>query len=340
MIKSIIIVTGKAQYGGSGRNDIVLDYSLLEKLSKDKINDFEFIEDDKIFEKDSNSTDWNKPAKSMYMIFNLDKSNPGAGRVFIFLKDKIFTESIVNNETLILLDQDKNILFLSEKNDSSIQKILEQLPVTINDNSSFKVDGSTLISNRIAFNNWMLIYKIDSNFMQKQVELLREYIVLSLVFSLLLAFTISRFSLNMILVKLKNLSNHVKNYKMESYETQYYVTENKKKTMLLHKRIFYYLIASVLTPIFIFATIFYFKSNELIIVQITNYHNSIFEKSVNKINNYIITKKNLMQRIAYDKTIHDFIIQGTQNKVDKDEVIQIIEKNTYLGLDRDILSIY
>lgn len=336
MIRSINIITESSQYDSGG---VILSSSLIDNIDKSVSRDINFrypsnnlksFPDYNIIETLDTCT---------YFNFSLYDSNGCYGQAFIILKYNYITGCTDNVDNILILDGTMNEVFKGKMFDDIHMDSLLQ---SISDNGSNKVIASykqnKVYRKDLSSYGWSVLYLSEIDKYTNKYTTLRILVAACFLICTVVSFAVSGIISKKVLKPMVWLSSTIKKYKVDSYDHDSIDEENSKSTFSLREKIFYYLIITILLPVTSFVAIFYFKSNIIMREELSQSYMTVFEKKVDYLTDYMQKKQIILQGIAYDSSVQNYITRYP--KPDANLVYDMIEQNIYLGLDRDAVSIY
>lgn len=339
-IKSINVITDKAQYNGG---NILFNYHLLQKYSSSRTDTISIISPQTLHPRDGQDLHYKTTADMLddhyYFSFSLSNGEKHYGNVYIILNDILSKSRFANYNNIILVDNNKNILWNRQKNPNFNSKTLVDRINLEDEGEVFYNDlNSKIYAKRLAFKNWHVIFVSEKEIMSTQLKLLRNLVITAFVLSLSIGLIFSKSISRKILYPVTKLMRLMRNYTDNTVSGN--ITK-KKNRFSLREKLFLYFMLSILIPVLLFTIIYYYQSNKIIKEQVINSYHTLFEKAVFNVNEYISRKQMIIQRIVFDSSVVDYVrFHETMKDKGMDVILEIFEENKFLGLDRDVISIF
>ncbi|HHV96709.1 MAG TPA: histidine kinase [Clostridiaceae bacterium] len=342
-IKSINIVTKKHSYNKGG---YILGSVLEASLSEQYIGEIKFnYPQEIIYVKDIDNNDSNiieSLDNKLYYSFSISDISRVYGNVYIFLENDFLVRNLNDIENIALLDSSLKTVYIGS--------LFKDININIDDIKNFMLINNIskkflLTDNKIeiyfkelGYNDWLLLYLVDMNEYVKKFKTLLKFTIVSFLLSFSASLLFSGYISSHILNPLSALTKLIKDYRLGKTE-HFYFDASKKVRLSFREKIFYYFIATILIPIFIFSIIFYYQSRNIISEQITRSYLTVFNKTADNIINYLERKYSIMRSIIYDPLLQSYLT-GENEEVTVESIYEIFLGSSYLGLDRDYINIY
>lgn len=261
------------------------------------------------------------------------------GIVFVVINGDFIKKALPMNGKIIILNRNNDILL---KEDSINDKEINDLLSNINDSEkSLNKDQSVYNQKGVFFRTsiqtgWKILYIPDTKMQDMYLDKVRMLFFLLFSLSIFFTLVLTRVTAQLVLKPIIKLTELVKNYK-QVHEKKFSDINFNKNMFSLREKIFYCIFISALLPFLFFVLIFYFQSIEYTNQQVLMIYRTAFVKSLESTNNYFNTKYIIAQRIMLDNTIQKLLNHEAGVNVDLAE--KTIERNLYIGLNRDFVDI-
>lgn len=339
-IKSINVITGKAQYNGG---NILFNYHLLRKYSDTKSDTVQLVLPQRTVSRNEQDPHYYHTAKLLddhfYFRFSLSDDGKHYGNVYMILNDILPKSKFAGGDRIILTDHEQHIVWSTQANPKFDVKALvaglgREVPgAVLSDDLSRKV-----YSRQLAFRGWHVLFVSEKKLLGEQLKLLRNLMITALVLSVLIGLILSQTISKTILLPVRKLIRLMRDYTDNTVPGS---IMKKKNSFSLRERLFLYFMLSILVPVGLFITLYYYQSNTIIKEQVIHSYNTLFEKAAINVEEYLSGKQMIVQRIAFDRNVIDYVRSHEANKDNDSEVIlEIFEENKFLGLDRDTISLF
>lgn len=276
--------------------------------------------------------------KQMFFAANIsDKASSNSGVVLILLNAHYLKEAIPYNENISLFDVNRQLIFRGAEVEPSVDNQLRDITAS--------KEGVVLLTDKsleahymtIPFNGFQLVYVDRMDFYHKQLILMIQLTAVTCLLALLVAFVSSGVISNKILKPVYQVIKQIKTYDIAQDQWHDYreLTTNKSR-LNLRDRFLLYFISTIMLPLIVYMTIFYWQSSKIAVDDLKESHYSLFEKTASYLEHDINQKEVLMARISMDTAVQHDIDSKDIKTLEK----ELLYENHDLGLNRDIISIY
>ncbi len=192
----------------------------------------------------------------------------------------------------------------------------------------------------IGFNGIHIALNIEeTGFHQKQLRSLAIYSIVTLGVSAMLAFSLSQLIGRKAMFPLHSLVKSIGrqrslNISGEPAGEQ----QNKRRSLTMRDRFFIYFLSTVLLPVFMFVTIFYVNSSQIIAQELEETFKVLFDKTAHRVELFVNHKETAMARLAYDAFVVSYVFQPSNEQ--KQDMDQLIFDSSFPALSEDALGIY
>ncbi|WP_284645211.1 sensor histidine kinase [Paenibacillus silviterrae] len=255
----------------------------------------------------------------MFFAANLtNRTGAHEGILLILLNMNYFKESLPYNDNFTLFDSNGHFIYRGNQTDQAANGLEEH-------------------ETSIPFQDFRLLYVDRMDFYHEQLFLMIRLIAVTCLLTFVVAFVSSRVISSKVLYPVYKLITLFQSYDISKDNLNYY-TELTTRTRHLHlrDRFLIYFITTILLPLIVFMSIFYWKSSQIVADDLQKGHQSLFEKTYSLLENDMNRIEVLMARISMDKTIQDDILSNNMDKLQKN----LQNENYFLGHNRSTISIY
>lgn len=332
LIKSVIVVSNGIQYSG---NNLALDNNTVKTLNtNDLIQEPEFINmnqgmDDSLLK------------GNMYFTLSIYVNEKVNARVFILLEQSFINTQV--SQKIVLYDESFKTIYKSPvlKNIDSENFFddMNNSPYHISNNKGEKY---VIYHQMVGFNNWHIFYVNEVKEIFSQLNLFNVFTLAALLICFIIVLLFSGIVSKRILSPIIKLSGLLKEYKNGNITEISFYKENKA-LLSLREKVFVYLIITILLPLLSYILIANYQSKQIIYKQTYIEYNNLSENIANNLEKYIDEKQIMIKRIAYDKSVQQYLYGIDDSLYDnniKGEIISVLEENRYLGLNYCIVTIY
>lgn len=281
---------------------------------------------------------WSKDLNnSMFFGVNLlSADGVHKGVILIFINPKNLEDYIFYAGHIGLFDQNGRLFFKGGKEASDLPARLKKLPPSKKGLLITKEDTGLYYSS-IPYYNFQLIYAEKLSFYKKQMTLMWKMIVITFLFTALIAYIFSRIVGRRVLRPLDRLIKSIKGYE-ESREYGSLLQEKKTKVakMSLRERFFFYFVITVLLPLMMFMVILYGQTSKIISGDLQESYHAAHEKMARLMSNEINQRVLLLTRIAYNNNVLHSMMEKDSEGIGQ----ELLNKKQYLELRRQNVKIY
>lgn len=339
IIEGIVIITPYKQYDSG---NMFFSYGLYKKLILEEYTGIYFRYPKAGLTNQSPVPYESKAIESLdsqtYFEFCLYDDSIFYGKVFIFIKNSIIQKPD-NMDCILLLDNFSNVVYKGRLYDSlNLELIKSSIIEDKKSNLQYSDKKSKIYYKNLSFNNWSLLYLVNLDSYVKQINTLLKYAAISFFFSFVISFFFSGFASVRILHPIFKLSSLMKRYRAGKSEAAYFHIPLKKSRLSLQEKFFIYMLITILVPLLVYVSIFYVQSSNIMQDQFSGAFTVLFNRTADNVTTYLNKKQTVLQQIIYNPIVQAQVTKGGAN--DNSEIADIIEQNIYLGLGRDIFSLY
>ena len=340
LAKQIFIITNKGEY--SNYSTQMFNFKTLEKIRDSEFKDMMFFNygTNKYYGIELRGTPLLD--ENMFFISNLKKDRGYNGKVFAIVDESFLYDTKRFYGDFHIIDQSGDYIWPAINSYDSSKQIKEQVLKNVTASgmgeSSFRVQGTKITAKKLNSYNWVLIYSTDNSIIRQQRNNIIFYMLLSFFISVLFAYIFSRLISYRILQPINILTSITKDYDGKNNFNRYDNTNAKGISM--RDSLFLYFFISILIPVIVFIVMFNATSLRITEEHTLDYYSTVFDKTADRINKYMERKLKAMQRITYSISMQKNAT-GSENTVfEADKIFNIINEDSVLGHERDIISIY
>ncbi|MCU6711921.1 histidine kinase [Paenibacillus sp. J5C_2022] len=179
----------------------------------------------------------------------------------------------------------------------------------------------------------------ESGFHRKQLRFLALYSFITLGVSAMLAFSLSQLISKKAMSPLHSLVKWINRHR--SLNTRWDPTgeeRDKRRSLTMRDRFFIYFLLTILFPVVLFVTVFYFHSSTIISHELENTFKIWFDKTSHRIELFTEQKESAMARLAYDAFVVSYVFQPDNER--QRDMDQLIFDSSFPTLSEDALGIY
>ncbi|NJD01603.1 MAG: HAMP domain-containing protein [Ruminiclostridium sp.] len=284
--------------------------------------------------------------KETYFYFSLYDDKGGfLSNIYIFIQTDFLDKIIPDKSCLTILDRDSSLVFKGESfNKMNWENLKSNISDTNNNNSTIFADNNfTVYYGLIDFNKWGILFLVDRQPYIKQFVTLRNSIIIAFFLSIIISVIFSGLISIIVLRPVYNLRSMIRDYKAGN-KAEKRNMENRCSTnsyinrLSLKEKVFYYLLVTILVPLLVFILMYTVYSGRAANTQIINMFNSSFQKEAGNVTEYILRKKEVLQRIVFSNALQNYFLK--KQGADITGIGNVLRENILLGLDHDFISIY
>lgn len=245
-----------------------------------------------------------------------DGTNEGV--ILILLNPNYFKEKIPYNENITLFDASRHLIFSGAQAGGHTQ-------------------GLEVHEAAVPFNGFSLVYVDRLDFYHDQLVLMIRLTVLTILLALVVSFVFSRFISSKVLHPVYRLIKLFQTYDPDKEKLNYYRELHvHRKHLNLRDRLLFYFITTILLPLLVYMTIFYWQSSKIAATDLKKGHYSLFEKTNSLLEHDVNQIEVMIARISLDKAVQEYLENQDSAKLEK----QMLSGDHMLGLNRNVISLY
>ena len=331
VIEGINIITDKSVYF-SGKTSTRFKYPPPEDVAERKVDDIVFItnksDDYSFIREEEEIKNIDVLQNKNYYTTSLSDGNGIIGRVYIILVDN-FVEAISDAAGYVVLDKYDNLISNnSSLSGEDVHKVMD-LP-SIND--KYLYNNLPVYRHDIEFNGWKVLYIPETTEKSPLLGIMLLTMVICIIITVISAEIIS----SKITSPIHKLTELISSYG-ETRKPKKYIKKTNVYTSLRLK-LFMFFIATIFIPATLFIAILYVQSTNTVKTYIEDSYHAIFEKNLDEVNEFIMTRCTALKRVAYDTYVQE-LLENPEDDT-KCMVQDIFYSQAYLGLDRDWIGVY
>ncbi|WP_127580114.1 sensor histidine kinase [Paenibacillus koleovorans] len=257
------------------------------------------------------------------------------GSAFVLLDGDYFRQHIPYSEHMALLDAGHEVIFAGDQVNVSALARLSGLQDGTYKPGQLGLSDTTVTIKRLAPYELSLIYEENVSIHRAHFTLILKLIGFIFTACTLLSFAGSRIVAGAMLQPLLRFLKQMKSY--DSFGDRPALPV-QKRSLSLHTRFFLYFAVTILFPVLLFIGAFYTQSMRIVGDELRDSYSTVFHNTVHRIELFIEQKSVSLARLSYDTYIRRLIMNETSES--PQEIASWIRQNEYLGISRDIVSIY
>lgn len=263
--------------------------------------------------------------------------------MFIVLDDMYFNKRTDGRNGIIIFNHNWDPVWYDPSYTKTYASSVGNLLCSNDENGIiFEMGSSKIVSTEIEFMEWKVAGLTKNNESLTKQKTLLLLILLIFMLNFLVAFIFVRFAASRLSDRILSLTSLMEKYKSSNEKNMpLYMEEHRKRDITIRERLFYYLVISTLVPVSIFGMLIFIQSKKFIEDEMIKENLAIFEKSYNKINEYMYRKHMVLQKFSFGELEKELKRRYKEGSSSLNITINdLANESIYLGLQSEIILIY